>query len=269
MCDLYFSMAGVGAGGEAPPPGTAAVGGRATGAIGGGAEGGEGARTSLVPIPGAESTAKLEQGGGRGGAHPEGVQLRPAAAVRCRCLEGALRSLLETRSVFADAGVDDDSAVPNGAGGETSTLRLRRLMNGVLERVPKVMHALVRASVEIELEEASSSSLARHARHVVGGTAGAGDISVANGGKGTASSKQTSRSNNNSVLNGVRETAISSTAEQMLKKRSTVFKSMYRRSLVGLGRDRQERDGAQAVLAALAVEYEAVDNGEGYDDRLQ
>lgn len=90
-------------------------------------------------------------GGGRGG-----HRLRPTAVVRFQCLEGALRSLLDTRSVFADAGVDLTAAVV-AVTADQQEQRLRRLLESVTERLPKVLQALVRSSVEMESSSSSSS----------------------------------------------------------------------------------------------------------------
>lgn len=102
-------------------------------------------------------------GGGRGG-----HRLRPAAAVRFRCLEGALRSLLDTRSVFDDAGIDVTDEVVGVAGAAAAGAaaasqqeeRLRRLLESVAGRLPKVLQALARSSVEMESSPSSSSPAA-------------------------------------------------------------------------------------------------------------
>lgn len=85
-------------------------------------------------------------------------RLRPTSAVRLQCLEGALRSLLDTRSVFVDAGVDLTAEVVAAAATATNQQeqRLRRLLELVTERLPKVLQALVRSSVEMESSSSSS-----------------------------------------------------------------------------------------------------------------
>lgn len=89
-------------------------------------------------------------GGGEGGADH---RLRPTAAVRFQCLEGALRSLLDTQSVFAEAEID----LTVTAAGQPQH-RLTRLLESVMERLPKVLQALIRASVALESSSSSSPS---------------------------------------------------------------------------------------------------------------
>lgn len=126
---------------------------------------------TIVPIPslpGSESLGETEtalsdrpdltvMGGGGGGGGGEGAdhRLRPTAAVRFQCLEGALRSLLDTQSVFADAGID---LTVTAAAADQTQHRLTRLLASVMERLPKVLQALVRASVAMESSSSSSST---------------------------------------------------------------------------------------------------------------
>ncbi|CAN0426343.1 unnamed protein product [Ectocarpus fasciculatus] len=188
-------------------PAAAAAAAAAAAGGGGGSEscsshdGGSGAdaAAAAVPIPsvaGGDATAEAGRRGHR---------LRPTAAVRFRCLEGALRCLLDTRAVFSDAGVDIKMAAGGATGQQQQQQqqeRLRRLLESVTGCLPKVMQALVRASVAME----SSSSSPPPPPPAASATTAA-------------------------------------------------FKSMYKRSLTAT---RGGGEGAQAMLAGLAVEYGAV-----------
>ncbi|CAN0558571.1 unnamed protein product [Ectocarpus sp. 12 AP-2014] len=199
LCNLYLFLAEMGGG-----PVTAAAAAAAGGS--GGSEpsshdAGSGVDAAAVPIPSVAGGDAAEAGGGH--------RLRPTAAARFRCLEGALRCLLDTRAVFADAGVDIKMAADEAAGQQQRQQqqqqqqrqeRLIRLLKSVTGCLPKVMQALVRASVAIESSSSSPSPPA----------------------------------------------AAAATA---------AFKSMYKRSLTAT---RGGGEGAQAMLAGLAVEYGAV-----------
>lgn len=94
------------------------------------------------------------------------VRGRSGVSVRYQCLEGALRSLLETRSVFVNSGVGANTPTVQTGGGDGAAVaatagyqRLCRLLESVTERLPKVMQAMVRASVEMELADKSASVL--------------------------------------------------------------------------------------------------------------
>lgn len=194
LCNLYLLLAEMG-GGPAAADAAAAAG------SGGGSEsssydGGSGVdAAAAVPIPSVGDGDAGEAGGGH--------RLRPTAAVRFRCLEGALRSLLDTRPVFSDAGVD----IKMTAGGATGQQlqqpqqqqRLRQLLESVTGCLPKVMQALVRASAAMESSTSPSPPATTAA--------------------------------------------------------TAAFKSMYKRSLTAT---RGGGEGAQAMLAGLAVEYGAV-----------
>lgn len=93
---------------------------------------------------------------GSNGLRTADVRGRSGMSIRYQCLEGALRSLLETRSVFVNSGVGNDNAAVTATAGYQ---RLCRLQGSVTERLPKVMQAMVRASVEMELPETSASML--------------------------------------------------------------------------------------------------------------
>eukprot|EP00903_Cladosiphon_okamuranus_P008405 g8081.t1 len=136
------------------------------------AESGDGVQ-STVPIPslpGSVVSGETETavsghptltttGGGGGGGGGGGAEhrLRTTAAVRFQCLEGALRSLLDTQSVFAEAGIN--LTVTAAAAGQPQH-RLTRLLESVMERLPKVLQALVRASIALEPSPPSSSAVA-------------------------------------------------------------------------------------------------------------
>ncbi len=160
LCDLYLRLAEMGAGvvGGGVPPATAAA--KDPSSSTAGSE--DGQNSVVVPIPSPPGTRGLGEmantegagGGGRGGGGAD-HRLRPTLAVRLQCLEGALRSLLDTRSVFSDAGVDL-TVVAAPAAGQPHQQRLRRLLESVTERLPKVLQALVRASVESKSSSPSS-----------------------------------------------------------------------------------------------------------------
>lgn len=93
---------------------------------------------------------------GSNGLRTADVRGRSGVSVGYQCLEGALRSLLETRSVFVNSGVGNDNAAVAATAGYQ---RLCRLLESVTERLPKVMQAMVRASVEMGLSDTSASVL--------------------------------------------------------------------------------------------------------------
>lgn len=132
---------------------------------------------SVVPIPslsgrkgaGEKETIVSSRSGlatmvGEGGEVGADNRLRPTAAVRFQCLEGALRSLLDTQSVFADADIDLTVTAAAEVVASQPQHRLTRLLESVIERLPKVLQALVHASVALEsslspsLSSSSSSS---------------------------------------------------------------------------------------------------------------
>lgn len=238
------SAAGASSGGEW---GRSGVGGEAKDSVGN-VSTSNGTLTLPVPIPSEREDPKGEAASGL----PVASHPRPAAAMRCRCLEGALRSLLETRSVFARAGVDKMPAAAGASGdvkgGENmhggrgsalsspGSMRLLRLLEGVLERLPKVMQALVRASVEAEKQLSLGEVGMRGQMNASGAASGA------KGGGDT----------NHSALQ---------------LNRSATFKSMYRRSLVGSrGGGGDGREGAQAVLDGMAADYAGVNGGGWHEE---
>lgn len=220
LCDLYLYLANMGAtvatttpvdGSDSPYSGSTS----------GNTEQGEGGITVPVPSPPGAGVGSIL----------EGNQLRPAAAVRYQCLEGALRSLLDTRLVFVGMGVgnpeiDSASRVFGMTGVTTATTsaagqRLRRLLEMVIERLPKVLQALVRVSMAAKASPPLSG------------------VSAA------ASDSQPS-------VTGIKSPT------DCRSQISTTFKSMYRRSLMGL---RGGGEGAQAMLAGLAAEYGGIAGG--------
>lgn len=96
-------------------------------------------------------------GGGGGGGGGADHRLRPTAAVRFQCLEGALRSLLDTQSVFAEAEIDLTVTAAAAVVAGQPQHRLTRLLESVMELLPKVLQALVRASVALETSSSSPS----------------------------------------------------------------------------------------------------------------
>lgn len=96
--------------------------------------------------------------GGGGGEAGAGRRLRPTATVRFQCLEGALRALLDTQSVFAEAGVGLILAAATAAGAGQPQDRLTRLLESVMERLPKVLQGLVRASAASPSSSSSPST---------------------------------------------------------------------------------------------------------------
>eukprot|EP00752_Nemacystus_decipiens_P010351 g9221.t1 len=72
--------------------------------------------------------------GGEGSEGGADRHLRPTAAVRFQCLEGALRSLLDTQSVFAEADIELTAGAAAAAG--QTQHRLARLLKSVMERLP-------------------------------------------------------------------------------------------------------------------------------------
>lgn len=173
LCNLYLFLADMGA----TATGGGGSGGRAVDPISSSissADSRDGVDSSVVPIPsrpgttgegatvmalsgrsGLTTTGRAGGGGAEGGADH---RLRPTAAVRFRCLEGALRALLDTQSVFAEAEIDL-TATPAAAAAGQPQHRLRRLLESVMERLPKVLQALVRASVALETSSPSSLPL--------------------------------------------------------------------------------------------------------------
>ena len=250
LCDLYLFLAEMG------------------NSVGGGGGGGTAAApfagsnaplpSAAIPIP--SSSGRHEEGAeaGRGGASaPTGGrdrQLRPAAAVRYQCLEGALRSLLDTRFVFAESDVVAAVRVPGTADAAEATTpqvttpgekRLLVLLKSVTERLPKVMQALLRAWVEAHQSyphgvAASTSRAPLAGLRVQGGAVGKG------GGAAEGAIFST---------NGRKEASGCGVALSEQAKRSAALKSMYRRSLTAL---RDGGEGAYAMLAGLAVDYEAL-----------
>ncbi|CAM9914407.1 unnamed protein product [Sphacelaria rigidula] len=279
------------------------------------------AATVEVPIPGFSERERSKTGVGVAGETASTTAdifssslLRPAAVVRCRCLEGALRSLLETQSVFSGAGVDStvssaavaatraDTRTDRGVAAATTAtakgmgtpataaheqgaqpfvspgaLRLKRLLEGVIERLPKVLQGLVRTAIEFEKSPSPSSSAPPSVGIGGGGdtTGGKSVLSVSPSAAETAAAPAESHLSSSAITEGVgaahryvKEGMASGGVgannavrdSQHLLKRSTVFKSMYRLSLVGMGGigGDGKSNGAQSVLAALAAEYATV-----------
>ena len=221
LCNLYLFLAEMG---ETARSRGGGRGGRATATSmdpspspASGAEARDGMQ-NVVPIPslpGSEGSGETEAassgrpglttmgggaGGGGGGEGGADHRLRPTAAVRFQCLEGALRSLLDTQSVFSDADIDLTATAAAVAGQPLH--RLTRLLKSVMELLPKVLQALVRASVALESSSSSPST-------------------------------------------------------------TSVFKSMYRTSLMALRGSGE--GGARAVLARMIKEYDAVGKNEVAD----
>ncbi|CAM9621730.1 unnamed protein product [Hapterophycus canaliculatus] len=141
LCTLYLSLAEMG-GVAANVSDQSSSGGR---------DGDAGAASVPIPsIPGGQANRGAGAGAGpRGRPGPtgtreggEGHRLQPTAGVRFRCLEGALRALLDTRSVFANAGIALGTSMAGGVGvqQQPQQQRLRRLLESVTERLPKSMY---------------------------------------------------------------------------------------------------------------------------------
>lgn len=278
LCDLYLLLASIvlGEGTRAPVAGGGSRG--SAGAHGG--EVGNNGRTEATAVALQMPLPEGREGGsstvGAGAVLTAGSSVYPAAVVRYRCLEGALRSVLETRTVFSGAGVDatiSEGSKPKASAnsklgcrmeGVTSipgAWRLRTLLEKVLERLPKVMQALVRASVEIEKSIPSRSEADVGGATVMEKPSGV-TTDVETPARTKSSPPTIIEGDSDPVKKGRREA--NNEISQQPKKRSTVFKSMYRQSLLGMeGVDRKGM-GAQAVLFALAAEYAGV-SADGYE----
>lgn len=186
--------------------------------------------------------------------------MRPAAFVRCRCLEGALRSLLETQFVFADVVVETAIGNVSGVGTVTPTMakvaHLTRLLARVAERVPRVMKSLVRASLDVETSLQVDAETAASARAAMSGEA---RVSAPRGERGGESSTTSVAGGHNRSRSA--PTRVKGTKENdQQPKRSTVFKAMYKKCLV-VASERAKR--AQALLADLSADYSTI--SKGYD----
>lgn len=269
LCDLYLFLADMGnnggggtatapfAGSNAPPPSGP---GRGAGLH------------AAIPIPSSSGQRKEgAEASGSAGTPTGGDQLRPAAAVRYQCLEGALRSLLDTRFVFAESDAVAATRAPGTAGTAEATTqvttpqatttrdqRLLALLKSVANRLPKVMQALLRASVETQ-------SSPRGVAMAVGLNSRPSALSSGATGDNTSPAGRLSRGGTGrrggggggaiSSTNELKESRESGVARNEQTKRSAALKSMYRRSLTAM---RDGGEGAYAMLAGLAVDYEAL-----------
>lgn len=292
LCNLYTFLANIGA----PASSTSAAGGDINRRITDGAAGESAGPTDDVSDAPAKTAGGRERAGREshvsGGQLAGGNRARPAAIVRCQCLEGALRSLLDTRSVFADAGVDTVVRVSGASVDNTAEERagphgrkLQGLLRSVMECLPKVLQALVRVSTLLQTAAPPSTAVLPPPVPLPSAIRASMGTAAASSGQGMQSTRRSNSVISESGLTvsstfteggSSRGSAVSPAKDRegqdhdpfngdinSAKTKATIFKSMYRRSLMGM---MNGGEGALATLAGLAADYGTVADGDSNDD---